>query len=151
MGRVFDMRTELKGLPQDLLDRYSELRDILDQPDIPAPPLLSNDRSRPVSIDLHEIAHKFETLQDQIREIEGFRYFGRLLSAEEMQNQAKSNFGDIVVLNVNALRSDAFIVTESRISSVPLSSCQYDEALTQVEKFMASIKELTRNVDGNCC
>ena len=64
-------------------------------------------------------------LEDDIRQLEGFKNFQKPFSAKKMKELASQ--GPIIVINVSKLRSDAFIVAEDEIKLVNLPRLSYEE------------------------
>ncbi|KAI0912784.1 CHAT domain-containing protein [Ustulina deusta] len=117
-----DMREDLSELQRrrpDLADDFVRLRDELGQPDLDAPPMLT-----PVDHGVwearakirREADGKFTDLISNIRAIPEFHNF--LLPLPEEEIMLAAEFGPIVVVNIHASRSDAFIIERDQIREI---------------------------------
>jgi hypothetical protein len=144
LGHLLDIRNDLRDLPDELLVRYENLQRQLDPP-------FQSKRVVPEAIrthpDLHQAALDFESLQNEIREIDGFQYFGLPLPEAELKKQASQ--GPIIFLNVSARRSDALIVHEDEIVNLTLPKLEIDQVKEKVALFQGAVKEITRPVKSN--
>jgi hypothetical protein len=143
LGQRLDVRDELKGLPEDFVQKFRDLQSILDPP-LNLKGTTTSKTDRPTARDLHQIALDFRALQKEIRSINGFQYFGLPLPELELMKQATQ--GAIVILNVNPLRCDALIVREGGIRNLPLNKVTFGGVSQHIESFYSAIKEITRPV-----
>lgn len=115
MGRILETRVDLKDLPNSLRREYEMLQNALDDGMEEIGFGLSDSEKREVR---HRNAVSFEKLRVKIREIEGFHNFG--LPYEEKDLVSDAAEGPIVVLNINARRSDALLITNGGVIQLPL-------------------------------
>jgi hypothetical protein len=90
LGRIIDIRPDLRGLPEDLRRSYEDLRSVLDQPVQERQPILQfskNHNNDKVEL-RHQPAVKFEELKLKIRELGAFRNFGLHFEPEELMEAA---------------------------------------------------------------
>ncbi len=126
-----DMHEDLSELQQrrpNLADDFVRFRDELGQPDLDAPPMLT-----PVDHGVwearakirREADGKFTALISNIRAIPEFYNF--LLPLPEEEIKLAAEFGPIVVINIHASRSDAFIIERDRIRDIMLPNLTRQE------------------------
>ncbi|MFC8661962.1 CHAT domain-containing protein, partial [Streptomyces sp. NPDC057199] len=115
--------TDLRALHPDLAERFTELRDLLDQSPsssiwftrADAGPAPVQDRE---ARDRRRVAAELGVLLEQIRSLEGFASFALPPTVEELRGQAGP--GPVVTFNVNAYRSDALLLTDQGVTVVAL-------------------------------
>jgi tetratricopeptide (TPR) repeat protein len=139
LGHLLDVRSDLQGVPDDLFERFQMLRSLLDGTH-------DANQSESRSINhlscLHQAALDFESLQQEIRLIDGCEYFGLPLPEFELRKQA--SLGPIIFLNVSLLRSDAIIVGKDGITCLALPEVDIKQALQKVGLFQTAVKEITK-------
>jgi hypothetical protein len=124
LSQALDTRndvTDLRARHPDLAARFTELRDLLDQPDADEPsvsPLGASPGSRAQERDRHRLTAEIETLIDRIRELDGFASFGLPPSVAELLAEARQ--GPVVTFNVSVQHSDALLLTANGITSLEL-------------------------------
>jgi tetratricopeptide (TPR) repeat protein len=149
LGRSIDIHSDVKGLPEEVAERYNAARALLDRPFPPEG--MPTDRGRALQDEANiEIRHRaalaFGQLTKEIRELEGFHEFGLPLSPQKLMEEAI--YGPVVIINVNSRRSDAFLVTDSAIHNQPLPNLKPSEVERQVELFRAALKVIDHPQKG---
>lgn len=137
-----DDLTDLRHRHPALAARFENLRNRLDQsPDVPmAQPLpVRGSASDPVAEtaralrEHRRLAAELAGTLNGIREQDGFASFGLPPANDELF--AAAAHGPVVTLNVGQYRSDALLLTESRIIPLELPSLDYDGAADRVAAF----------------
>ena len=135
--------TDLTGQYPDLASRFIHLRDLLDPaPDltIPSPfPAVNDQGVAAVSAadrlrhDRQQLAGELADVLAEIRTKKGFGSFAQLPSTAELLQQAAA--GPVVAFNVSRYRSDALLLTEDGITSLPLPGLDMDTVIAQINTF----------------
>lgn len=121
LGQALDARTELVGLREvrpDLAERFEVLRFALDRPEGtgfssgPAVGTLPGEER-------HASALAWDVLLDEIRAVPGFAGFLRPPEVDDLVTAARRH-GPIVVVNVSGLRSDALLIADGTVVTLPL-------------------------------
>lgn len=142
LGRLLNLRSDLKGLPENIVERYMNLRAILDPPYE-----ISDDKDRLTDM-VHWATLDFEALLAQIRNHDGFHDFGRPITVDDLLIQAQ--YAPIVILNINLRRCDALIVTDSNVICHNYSDLSYEMVREQVQIFRTSLEELIKPINSTC-
>lgn len=79
-----------------------------------------------------EIGNELETCVQYIQELPGFQNFFKGLTPKDIQNCAME--GNIIIINITKIRSDALIVTPNAIEAVPLPDLKPRDAFDWVRK-----------------
>jgi CHAT domain len=93
-----------------------------------------------------ELAAELAETLNRIREQDGFASFGLPPANDELFAEAAR--GPVVTLNVGQHRSDALVLTESRVIPVELPGLSYDGAADQVDTFTDALEAATGQVTG---
>ncbi|KAL8926867.1 MAG: hypothetical protein Q9208_002676 [Pyrenodesmia sp. 3 TL-2023] len=125
-GLLLDMRSDVSDLDiayPDLAARVKSLRDELDSPIDETLPIISNGRNYSKESDLkrrREAQATLDYLIEEMRVQPGFEDF--LLPPTAPDLMAAANPDPIIVINLSALRHDAFLVEPHQITVLQLSS-----------------------------
>ena len=121
-----------------LANEYTALRTDLETPTNPSNSDLSNkaDTRRKIEATLHKV-------EEKIRLVPGLEDFHTPLDVERMKLCAKGKI--IVVINVNHLRADAFIVTQNSTISFELETVIYEEVIQHVRDFRRRVLKAKPN------
>ncbi|KAL7910078.1 CHAT domain-containing protein [Trichoderma velutinum] len=128
-GTLFEQHdiSMLKRMRPDLAEAFLDLRDRLDQPAMQGVGSSIQPDNEDIDLDTLaeiELSNRRETAKDldslltQIRSETAFERYLLPASEEEMVNAAR--YGPIVIINVSSHRSDALIIEQSGIRSLPL-------------------------------
>ncbi|RSM03784.1 hypothetical protein CEP52_007211 [Fusarium oligoseptatum] len=79
------------------------------------------------------LLHSIQAQEEEIRTLEGFEHFQQPLAESDMKKLASD--GPIIVVNVSAISSDAFVVTEKDITMIPLPGMKYNDLQTRLGLF----------------
>lgn len=122
---LLEMRTDLSDLEQKhprLAKEFISLRDELDSPfDMMPPPSFTrggNSDGDRAKLRRDMDAHFQSIIADIRTQVDGFEKFLRAPSADELMAAADPD--PVVVVNVSSFRCDAFLITPSEISLLPL-------------------------------
>ena len=139
LGQALDTRTELTDLRhQDhgLAQRFTELREQLNQPGGSAPesggPLASVQAE-----ERRRLVGQLEATLADIRAIDGFATFAMPPAISELRAQACE--GPVITFNVSQYRSDAFLLTEDGVTCVHLPGLTRESVITQVTTFYRAL------------
>lgn len=122
--------SDLQQLHPELAVEFTALRDKLDSPTGSLPPTLFS-----------ETDQQFDAVIEAIRDKPDFEHFLLPPSADDLMSQA--NHGPVVVINISAYRSDAFLVESDKIRVLPLK----DLAPNEIEKYVALIDRGSASLD----
>jgi hypothetical protein len=100
---------------------------------------LSNLDSSKFIAERHALHKRFDDLLRYIRSLKGFEIFLEGPSESELRSLAEG--GAIVVFNVSDIRSDAFLITTDKISSIHLPLLTSDSVEDFVKRFLNAINE----------
>ncbi|CVL08300.1 uncharacterized protein FMAN_05101 [Fusarium mangiferae] len=125
IGTLSDLKVDISDLEQkhpELAERYTRLRDQLDEPvashlDHLGTVKRANRR--------HLAGRELESLIDSIRELPGFGRF--LLAPLESEVRRASLHGPIVIINVSGFRCDALILQDDQIRVLPLPGLRVED------------------------
>jgi tetratricopeptide (TPR) repeat protein len=148
LSQALDTRsdlTELKKHHPHLATRFTDLRDRLDQSyDAPlAVAMLHNDMhntalSGSLTVeDRARLADEFTAILTRIRSLEGFASFAHPPTIDELLAQAEG--GPVVNFNISSYRSDALLLTEHGITSLPLPNLTPDSLVKRIWAFHGSL------------
>ncbi|KAF5653964.1 tetratricopeptide-like helical [Fusarium sp. NRRL 25303] len=127
---------DLEAQAPDIAAEYRRCRDLLSKSP-PAPHLISDCTSPTAShgLDKRELNKKLDALEEKIRrEVPGFANFQLPLSINELK--ALANKGPVVSFNVSHIRSDAFIITQTDITSIPLPDLKEEDLNNNAKLFL---------------
>jgi hypothetical protein len=132
--------TDLRHRHPALAAQFENLRDRLDQsPYLSVAETLPADGSDPVTEtaralrEHRQLAAELAETLDRIREQDGFAPFGLPPANDELFAEAAR--GPVVTLNVGRYRSDALLLTESRVIPLELPGLDHDGAADHVDAF----------------
>jgi len=152
-GHIFNMRSAIRGIPDDLTHEYESLMASLDPPFGEPSPFTADQSYRRVDL-RHRAALDFDRLLVKIRDGDKFDKFGLKLTQDVISEQVKQDAileqakeGPIVILNISEHRSDALIVTEADVLCHSLN-LEVAAVELQVERFRKAIVTLTRPTKG---
>ncbi|CAM5620133.1 CHAT domain-containing protein [Streptomyces tanashiensis] len=133
--------TDLRALHPDLAERFTDLRDLLDQPptssvwgasiDVESAPEQARARRR--------AATELNAVLEQIRDLEGFASFALPPTVEDLISQAWQ--GPVVTFNVNEYRSDALLLTEQSVTVVPLPDLTPSVVIDRIQAFHQALTD----------
>ena len=123
-------------LRSDLAAKYRSLTKILD-PEFPTSDPMSLTPAEPMDM-RHQAAIQFDRLKEEIRQEPGFEDFAMPITPRDMMDQSCN--GPIVLINVNALRSDALLITSNSIACEPLLNLTAEIVQSQVHAFYRNIE-----------
>ncbi|MFJ4653611.1 CHAT domain-containing protein [Nocardia sp. NPDC088792] len=122
--------TDLAVRHQDLADRFTELRDLLDR-----------DRSLDDAVyaapDRHQLAGEFEDLLGRIRELDGFASFALPPTRDELL--AAAAHGPIVAFNISEYRCDALLLSADGITGLRLPDLSAELVTEQAIAFHRAV------------
>ncbi|MGB9227960.1 hypothetical protein, partial [Mycobacterium sp.] len=146
LSRALEVRNDLTDLTSQhpgLAARFIRVRDLLDRSaDMTFPSALPvhDDPSSSAAYppdravqDRQRLAAELADILAQIRTKNGFGSFARPPSTGELLQQATA--GPVVVFNVSRYRSDALLLTQDGVTSLPLPGLAMDTVATQVNAF----------------
>jgi CHAT domain-containing protein/tetratricopeptide (TPR) repeat protein len=142
-GLRFGLRTDLAELREqhpEMAGKFEKLRNILDSPmsDMLDPFTEGDVRAFiPETNDRHNAGFELEKIIYQIRRLPSFENFLRPPPATDLR--AAASQGPIVLINVSAYRSDAFIVETQAIRAIRLPNLRQSDIAKNVE-LMRSIR-----------
>lgn len=136
LGHLLDLRNDITDLQPDLAAKYRSLTAVLD-PEFPSSNLMPFTPSEMMDM-RHQAAIQFDQLKEEIRREPGFEEFFTLITPQSLMDQACN--GPIVLINVNASRSDALLITNSSIICEPLSNLAMEIVQSRVEAFHRAIE-----------
>ncbi|MGW1761539.1 CHAT domain-containing protein [Streptomyces mirabilis] len=142
LSQALDTRSDLTDLRDqhpDLAERFSELRELLDQD--PAAPLTDADRADGTGRERHRLAQELEKLLKRIRACDGFAEFGLPPTADDLLGEAAH--GPVVIFNISRYRSDALLLTRDGITSRPLPQLTPDAVLDRANSFYRALSAAT--------
>jgi tetratricopeptide (TPR) repeat protein len=146
IGQALQVRGDLIALAErdpDLATRFTELRDLLDvSPDTAGTGrsfdsvgvVCESGRNTP---DRPRLARELDEVLRRIRAMDEFASFGLPPAIDELRNSAVQ--GPVVVFNVSRFRSDALLVTQNGVDSLPLPGLSLDAVLEQVRSFLTAL------------
>ncbi len=153
LSQALDTRSDLTDLRQqhpDLARRFTELRDVLDQPmeDTPGPVSLTlgaaramGGRARPLARDRQQLAAEFMEVEEQIRQLDGFSSFGLPPSVGELLAEASG--GPVVAFSTSGLRCDALLLTEDGIKVAELPDLTLEDLTNNATSFHETLRAMT--------
>jgi hypothetical protein len=153
LSQALDTRSDLTDLRQqhpDLARRFTELRDVLDQPveDTPGPVSLTlgaaratGGGARPIARDRQQLADEFTKVQEQIRQLDGFSSFGLPPSVDELLAEASG--GPVVAFSTSGLRCDALLLTEDGIKVAELPDLTLEDLTNKATSFHEALRAMT--------
>ncbi|KAL5623726.1 hypothetical protein FOBRF1_002976 [Fusarium oxysporum] len=128
--------SDLEAKAPEIAAEYKKCRDLLTS----QPPVLSfiSERANstgPHGMDTYELNKTLDKLEDKIRrEVPGFANFQQPLSTEDLKKLA--NKGPVVSFNVSHIRSDAFIISQTDIISIPLPDLKEEDLTNNAKLFL---------------
>lgn len=143
LGQALEIRsdlTDLRGRHPELAQRFTELRDRMDQPADTQVAVEDDGDGAPHQLhqelavqNRHRLAEEFTAVLAEIRTLEGFASFALPPTIDELR--AEASHGPIVVFNVSSHRSDALLLTAESITSLPLPELEYTTVVDRVNAF----------------
>ncbi|EXK38550.1 hypothetical protein FOMG_06123 [Fusarium oxysporum f. sp. melonis 26406] len=128
--------SDLEAQAPEIAAEYKKCRDLLSS-QAPVSSLISeraNSRG-PHGMDRYELNKTLDKLEDKIRrEVPGFANFQQPPSTEDLKKLA--NKGPIVSFNVSHIRSDAFIISQADIISIPLPNLKEEDLTNNAKLFL---------------
>ncbi|KAF5600699.1 hypothetical protein FPANT_2145 [Fusarium pseudoanthophilum] len=86
-------------------------------------------------MDRYELNKRLDALEDKIRrEVPGFQSFQQPLSTDNLK--ALASKGPVVSFNVSHIRSDALIITQTDITSIPLTDLKEEDLNSNTKLFL---------------
>ena len=146
LAQALETRTDLTELRLEhrgLAARFTELRDLLDQPQPGSAMLTSTTRGHRPDLDWLQVrdgrtvAAELAALLEQIRSLEGFTTFALPPPIEALRGQATQ--GPVVTFNVSPYRSDAILLTSEEATALPLPGLTPDAVTDQVHIFYEAL------------
>ncbi|KAI1009831.1 hypothetical protein LB504_003019 [Fusarium proliferatum] len=128
--------SDLEAEAPEIATEYKTCRDLLSTGD-PVPHLISDSATPTAShgLDKHELNKRLDALEDKIRrEVPGFANFQRPLSTDELKRLATK--GPVVSFNVSHIRSDAFVITQTGITSISLPDLKEEDLNNNAKLFL---------------
>ncbi len=144
-----DDLTDLRRMNPPLAQRFTELRDRLDQPEqtLSAATMADLEAATAPGRMAEERREQAQQLADtlaEIRAMDGFASFGLPPTTAELLAQAVA--GPIVTVNVHAYRSDALLLTTDGITSVELPALNAASLNERVASFHQALTAVTHAV-----
>ncbi|MGC0334130.1 tetratricopeptide (TPR) repeat protein [Streptomyces sp. SAI-170] len=133
-ARALETRDDVTALQEthpDAAERFSALRNLLDQPLAPA--------------ERRELADRWEALLAEIRSLPGQSSFARPPALADLL--AQTGPGPIATLNVSRFGSDALLLTPDGLTRVPLPALRHEEVLGRIDVFLAALRRTARARD----
>ncbi|KAL7768474.1 hypothetical protein ACKLNR_002775 [Fusarium oxysporum f. sp. zingiberi] len=128
--------SDLEAQAPEIAAEYKKCRDLLSS-QAPVSSLIServNSRG-PHGMDRYELNKTLDKLEDKIRrEVPGFANFQQPPSTEDLKKLA--NKGPVVSFNVSHIRSDAFIISQADIISIPLPDLKEEDLTNNAKLFL---------------
>ncbi|TVY66393.1 hypothetical protein Focb16_v011209 [Fusarium oxysporum f. sp. cubense] len=128
--------SDLEAQAPEIAAEYKKCRDLLSS-QAPVSSLISeraNSRG-PHGMDRYELNKTLDKLEDKIRrEVPGFANFQQPPSTEDLRKLAKK--GPVVSFNVSHIRSDAFIISQADIISIPLPDLKEEDLTNNAKLFL---------------
>ncbi|MCX4529285.1 tetratricopeptide repeat protein [Streptomyces sp. NBC_01551] len=136
--------TDLRALHPDLAERFTELRDLLDQPPSSSVWFATADTgSGPEQAmearDRRRVAAELDLVLEQIRGLKGFASFALPPTVDDLRGQAGQ--GPVVTFNVNDHRSDALLLTEQGVTIVALPDLTPAVVIDRIEAFHQALAD----------
>ncbi|GAA0977900.1 CHAT domain-containing tetratricopeptide repeat protein [Nocardiopsis tropica] len=139
--------TDLQRIAPDLANRYAQLRNNLNSPELPRSletasatetSAANSDKQAVMSDqrmfqDRHLLASEFDAVLENIRTLDGFSTFGLNPSVQEIIREADQ--GPIIVFNTTPERCDALLLTNTSISHLELPDLTWESLVEKVNIF----------------
>ncbi|CVK91910.1 uncharacterized protein FMAN_06977 [Fusarium mangiferae] len=128
--------SDLEAQAPDIAAEYKSCRDSLSsQTQVASLIKRSASSTGPQAIDRYELNKRLDALEERIRrEVPGFTNFQRPPSTEDLKKLALK--GPVVSFNVSHIRSDAFIITQTDIMSIPLPQLKEEDLTNNAKLFL---------------
>jgi tetratricopeptide (TPR) repeat protein len=149
-SQALEVRSDLTDLAAEhpaLAERFARLREMLDPAPSPvglaATPTISSPENGGLPDPYHvssgrrQLADELAAVMAQIRTQKGFGSFAQPPPIAELFKQASG--GPVITLNVSQYRSDALLLTEEGISSLPLPALTMGTIITQISTFHGAL------------
>jgi hypothetical protein len=146
LSQVLSTRSDLSELRDrhpGVAARFTELRELLDQPspgagrEIPGGAGGAVDLLQDAIQGRRQAAAEFTELLAEIRRLKGFESFALPMPPEQLT--AHAGRGAIVVLNISKYRSDAILLTSQGITSCPLHDLDQSNVISQINGFHEAV------------
>ena len=146
-GMLLDIRTDITALKEEhpiLAQRFEQLRNKLDSP-LNQPQVLVDESSyythlASTTTRREALSKEFDSLLKSIRSMENFKRF--LLGPTRSELMALAGPGTIIVFNVAPIRSDAILVTNKEIRSLPLPKMDYKVVQQKTESLRQALQKI---------
>ncbi|KAF5542004.1 tetratricopeptide-like helical [Fusarium mexicanum] len=127
--------SDLEAHAPEIATEYKTCRDLLSS-QVPASSMRSSGHSsNGHGANRYELNTRLDALEDRIRrEVPGFANFQQPLSTGDLRKLASK--GTVVSFNVSYIRSDAFIITQSDITSIPLPDLKEEDLKSNARLFL---------------
>ncbi|KAH7164994.1 CHAT domain-containing protein [Fusarium sp. MPI-SDFR-AT-0072] len=128
--------SDLEAQAPEIAAEYKKCRNLLSS-QAPVSSLISEraNSTGPHGMNRYELNKRLDTLEDKIRrEVPGFANFQQSPSADALKKMA--NKGPVVSFNVSHIRSDAFIITQTDIISIPLPDLKEEDLTNNAKLFL---------------
>ena len=149
LGQALDTRTDLTALSEqhrDIADRFIRCRDDLDRSfALGALGQAANGPERRPGAPDYSAEHRrrlraeFDSVIAEARSLPGFERF--LLPAEAGELRRAATAGPVALINVDAIRSDALLLTASGVRVVPLPALSAGEVRARATGFLEALSE----------
>ncbi|KAF4437171.1 Tetratricopeptide-like helical [Fusarium acutatum] len=127
--------SDLEAHAPEIAAEYKRCRDLLSSHTPVASIRSSGISTRGHGMDRYELNKRLNTLEDKIRrEVPGFANFQQPPSVIGLKELA--NKGPVVSFNISHIRSDAFIITQKDIISIPLPDLKEDDLTNNARLFL---------------
>ncbi|KAF5626832.1 tetratricopeptide-like helical [Fusarium tjaetaba] len=128
--------SDLEAQAPELAAEYKNCRHLLSS-QVPVAPLTRGTANSTEThrVDRYELNKKLDALEDKIRqEVPGFQNFQQPLSTDALK--ALASKGPVVSFNVSHIRSDAFIITQTDITSISLPDLKEEDLNSNARLFL---------------
>ncbi|KAI3585475.1 CHAT domain-containing protein [Fusarium oxysporum f. sp. albedinis] len=128
--------SDLEAQAPEIAAEYKKCRDLLSS-QAPVSSLISEraNSTGPHGLDRYELNKTLNTLESKIRrEVPGFANFQQPPSTEDLKKLASK--GPVVSFNVSHIRSDAFIISQTDIISIPLPDLKEEDLTNNAKLFL---------------
>ncbi|KAF5686917.1 TPR Domain containing protein [Fusarium circinatum] len=127
--------SDLEAHAPEIAAEYKTCQDLLSSQAPAASVRSSGHSSNGHGANRFELNSRLDALEDRIRrEVPGFANFQQPLSTGDLRKLASK--GTVVSFNVSHIRSDAFIITQTDIKSIPLPDLKEDDLRNKARLFL---------------
>ncbi|KAF5694951.1 hypothetical protein FDENT_764 [Fusarium denticulatum] len=127
--------SDLEAHAPEIAAEYKNCRDLISS-QTPMPSIRSSGNfTHGHGMDRYELNERLDALENKIRrEVPGFANFQQPLSTDDLRKWAIK--GTVVSFNVSHIRSDAFIITQTDITSIPLPDLKEEDLRNNARLFL---------------